>query len=43
MLVTMRLRERDVRAARREAKAMGIPYQHVVREWVALAAAKKAA
>lgn len=36
--ITIRLRERDVAVARREGKRRALPYQAVVREWVAKAA-----
>lgn len=37
-LIAIRLREQDITVARRKARALGIPYQHVVRTWVAEAA-----
>jgi hypothetical protein len=33
--VTLRLREQDVREARRQAKQLGVPYQHIIRGWAA--------
>jgi len=34
-LVSLRLREQDIRAAKREARRRAMPYQTVIREWVA--------
>jgi len=34
-LVALRLFEKDLRRAKREAKRRGMPYQAVIREWVA--------
>lgn len=39
-LVAIRLRKRDLTVARKRARALGIPYQHVVRAWVAEAASR---
>jgi len=36
--ITIRLRVADVRRARDEGKRLAIPYQHVIRGWVADAA-----
>lgn len=36
-LVTLRLRKVDVKRARQKAKELGIPYQAVIRAWVATA------
>jgi len=41
VIITLRLRVVDVRRARAEAKKMAIPYQHVIRGWVATAAERK--
>ena len=38
VLINLRLRERDVRQAKRQAKALGVPYQHLIRAWVAAGA-----
>jgi predicted DNA binding CopG/RHH family protein len=35
LLINLRLREKDVRAAKREARRLGVPYQHIIRAWVA--------
>ena len=42
VVITLRLRTRDVKAARAVAKTSAIPYQHVIREWVANGARKAA-
>jgi predicted DNA binding CopG/RHH family protein len=36
--ITIRLRADDVERARKRARVMAIPYQHVIRQWVADAA-----
>jgi predicted DNA binding CopG/RHH family protein len=38
-LLSLRLRLADIDVARRHAESLGIPYQHVIREWVAQGAA----
>lgn len=35
VLINLRLRQSDVQAARKRAEHLHIPYQHVIREWVA--------
>jgi predicted DNA binding CopG/RHH family protein len=35
VLITIRLRREDVAYARAEAKRRTVPYQHVIRGWVA--------
>jgi predicted DNA binding CopG/RHH family protein len=42
VLITIRLRADDVQRARDEGKRLAIPYQHVIRSWVADAATKRA-
>jgi hypothetical protein len=38
ILINLRLRKKDVAQAKRLAKERNIPYQHVIRTWVASAA-----
>lgn len=38
VLINLRLREKDVREAKRQAKTLGVPYQHLIRAWVAAGA-----
>jgi len=38
-LINLRLRTADIEAARQRATALGVPYQHVIRAWVADGAA----
>lgn len=40
VLITIRLRKADVDHARAEAAQAAIPYQHVIRGWVAQGAAR---
>ena len=37
VLINLRLLKKDVADARRRAKKLGVPYQHVIRAWVAAA------
>jgi len=37
-LVSLRLREQDIKAAKRSARKRALPYQAVIREWVAVQA-----
>lgn len=39
VLINLRLRKKDIVVARRQARDAGIPYQHVIRAWVAAMAA----
>lgn len=39
-LVAIRLRKHDIAVAKRLSRAQAIPYQHIVRSWVAVGAAK---
>jgi predicted DNA binding CopG/RHH family protein len=39
-LVNLRLRKKDIAAARRRGREFGIPYQHVIRAWVAAMASE---
>lgn len=41
MKITINLRTRDVSRARELAKTQAIPYQHVIRRWVAEGAERK--
>jgi len=35
VLVSIRLMKQDIAEAKRAARALAIPYQHVIRSWVA--------
>ena len=39
-LIAIRLRKRDLAVARKKARLLGIPYQHIVRTWVAEGASR---
>jgi predicted DNA binding CopG/RHH family protein len=39
VIVNLRLRKKDVAEAKRQARALGVPYQHLIRAWVAAGAA----
>jgi hypothetical protein len=41
VLVSLRLMKQDVAEAKRAARALAVPYQHVVRGWVAEAAKRE--
>ena len=40
-LLSMRLRREDIDTARRTGRNQGLPYQHVIRRWVAIMAEKE--
>ena len=41
VLINLRLRKQDIQEARRQSKKLGIPYQHVIRSWVASMSSEK--